>query len=74
MNTDPAIRGSLFAADFLNDPESIGELSAWKDLDDSLLGQFESTRQDPNESETEDDLRSVGPGSAPAANRERRVR
>ena len=66
MNIDPAIRGSLFATDFLNDPESIGELSAWKDLDDDDLGQIESrlrelfegfsNRQDPNESETEDDL------------------
>ena len=66
LNIDPAIRGSLFATDFLNDPESIGELSAWKDLDDGALGQIESrlrelfegfsNRQDPNESETEDDL------------------
>ena len=66
MNIDPAIRGSLFATDFLNDPESIGELSAWKDLDDGALGQIEirlrelferfSNRKDPNESETEDDL------------------
>ena len=66
MNIDPAIRGSLFATDFLNDPESIGELSAWKDLDDGTLDQIEirlrelferfSNRKDPNESETEDDL------------------
>ncbi len=66
MNIDPAVRGGLFATDFLNDPESIGELQAWKNLDDETLDQIETRlreifedfakRKDPNESETEDDL------------------
>ena len=66
LNTDPAIRGSLFATDFLNDPESLGELSAWSDLTDEALRQVEtrlretfegfSRRTSPNETETEDDL------------------
>ena len=34
MTIDTAIRGSLFAPDFLNEPESIGELPEW---DDSTL-------------------------------------
>lgn len=66
LNTDPAIRGSLFATDSLNDPESLGELSAWNDLTDQALRQIETGlretfegfagRNGPNETETDDDL------------------
>ena len=37
MTIDTAIRGSLFAPDFLNEPESIGELPEWDDLDAATL-------------------------------------
>ena len=66
MNVDFAIRGALFAPDFLNDPESIGELREWGELDDSVLDQVQEQlrtvfmefrhRNAPNETETEDDL------------------
>ena len=66
MTIDAAIRGSLFAPDFLNQPESIGELPEWADLGDDALDEvenrlgtiFEQFPCDgrPNESETEDDL------------------
>ena len=66
MNLDSAIRGNLFAPDFLNDPESVGELPTWSDLGDAamdevedelrgLFDQFPCNAQ-PNESQTEDDL------------------
>ena len=66
MTIDTAIRGSLFAPDFLTQPESISELSEWGDLDDTTLDNveihlraiFERFPCDghPNESQTEDDL------------------
>ena len=66
MTIDAAIRGSLFAPDFLNQPESISELPEWGDLDDTTLDDveihlraiFERFPCDgrPNESQTEDDL------------------
>ena len=66
MNVDFAIRGALFAPDFLNDPESIGELREWGELDNSVLDQVHEQlrtvfmqfrhRNAPNETETEDDL------------------
>ena len=66
MTIDTAIRGSLFAPDFLNEPESIGELPEWDDLDAATLDEvenrlraiFEAFPRDstPNESQTEDDL------------------
>lgn len=66
MNVHSATRRSLFAPDFLRDPESIEELPVGQELDDAFLGQIESRLQElfrefsgrrtPNESETEDDL------------------
>ena len=66
MTIDAAIRGSLFAPDFLNQSESISELPEWGDLDDTTLNDveihlraiFERFPYDghPNESQTEDDL------------------
>ena len=66
MTIDTAIRGSLFAPDFLTEPESIGELPEWDDLDAATLDKGESRLRavfeafphqgTPNESQTEDDL------------------
>ena len=66
MTIDNAIRGSLFAPDFLTEPESIGELPEWDDLDAATLDKVESRlraifdvfphESTPNESQTEDDL------------------
>ena len=66
MTIDNAIRGGLFAPDFLTEPESIGELPEWDDLDAATLDKVESRlraifeafphESTPNESQTEDDL------------------
>ncbi len=66
MTIDNAIRGGLFAPDFLTEPESIGELPEWDDLDAATLDKIESRlraifeafphESTPNESQTEDDL------------------
>ena len=66
MTIDNAIRGSLFALDFLNEPESIGELPEWNDLDAATMDEVESHLRDifgafprdtePKEAQTEDDL------------------
>ena len=66
MTIDNAIRGNLFAPDFLTEPESIGELPEWDDLDVATLDKVESGLRavfeafphqgTPNESQTEDDL------------------
>ena len=66
MTIDTAIHGSLFAPDFLNQPESIGELPEWGDLDEDAVDEVENRLRNifeqfpchgrPNESETEDDL------------------
>ncbi len=42
MTIDTNIRGSLFAPDFLNEPESIGELPEWDDLDAATLDEVEN--------------------------------
>ena len=62
MPLDAAVRGSLFAADFL--VESVDELPEWGAFDDAALDDFVAaardvldrfpTRGTPNESETED--------------------
>ena len=64
MNIESAVRGSLFARDFLT--ESISQLSDWPAVDTAALNAFEGalrslfdrfpTDQTPNESQTEDDL------------------
>ena len=64
MPLDAAVRGSLFAADFLT--ESVDDLPEWGAFDDAALDDFIAaardvlgrfpTRSTPNESETEDDL------------------
>lgn len=41
MTIDNAIRGNLFAPDFLTEPESIGELPEWDDLDAAALDNVE---------------------------------
>ena len=66
MTIDNAIRGGLFAPDFLNEPESIGELPEWNDLDAATMDEVKSRLCDifdafprdtePNETQTEDDL------------------
>ena len=64
MPLDAAVRGSLFAADFL--AESVDELPEWGAFGDAALDDFVAAARDvlgrfpirgaPNESETEDDL------------------
>ncbi len=64
MNIESAVKGSLFARDFLT--ESISQLSDWQAFDDAALDEFERalrgvfdrfpTALTPNESQTEDDL------------------
>ena len=64
MPLDAAVRGSLFAADFL--AESVDDLPEWGAFDDAALDDFIAAARDvldrfparstPNESETEDDL------------------
>ena len=64
MNIESAVRGSLFARDFLT--ESISQLSDWPAVDTAALNAFEGalrslfdrfpTDRTPNESQTEDDL------------------
>ena len=64
MNIERAVRGSLFARDFLT--ESISQLSDWPAVDTAALNAFERalrslfdrfpTDRTPNESQTEDDL------------------
>ena len=61
MNIESAVKGSLFARDFLT--ESISQLSDWQAFDDAALDGFEHalrtvfdrfpTGQTPNESQTE---------------------
>ena len=46
MTIDNAIRGSLFALDFLNEPESIGELPEWNDLDAATMDEVKSHLRD----------------------------